>query len=109
MKTYYGRIISDDLPEMLVQVTEGGQVSRLKMTNTARAHSPTGFAWGYEGSGPAALAHSLLADVTGVRDMATCFYREYMKEVIAKLDNAKNWTLSQQDVESWILNQMRKA
>ena len=40
-------------------------VRELDMTARARQHSPTGFAWGYGGSGPAALAHSLLTDVMG--------------------------------------------
>lgn len=39
--------------------------------NHGRRHSPDGFAWGYSGSGPAALARSLLIDALG-REAAKC-------------------------------------
>jgi len=32
-------------------------------------HSPTGFSWGYAGSGPADLARSILADYLGLRPL----------------------------------------
>jgi Family of unknown function (DUF6166) len=36
-----------------------------------RSHSPTGFEWGYAGSGPAQLALAILADHFGVPELAT--------------------------------------
>jgi hypothetical protein len=48
-------------------------------------HSPTGFAWGYGGSGPAQLALALLADVlgfAGTRTTGEAAFREGMRAVL---------------------------
>src|SRR5262249_10364987 len=42
-----------------------------------RAHSPTGFAWGYGGSGPAQLALALLVDATGDAETALQHYQTF--------------------------------
>jgi hypothetical protein len=41
-----------------------------ELANHGARHSPTGFSWGYAGSGPAALARSLLIHALG--DAASC-------------------------------------
>jgi len=48
-------------------------------------HSPTGFAWGYAGSGPAQTALALLLDYTGNRDLALAHYQDFKFAVIAGL------------------------
>ena len=60
LKTYYG---FDDGNAPSVFVSTGGRTMaplplRLELVN----HSPTGFGWGYSGSGPAQLAVAILAD-----------------------------------------------
>ena len=47
-------------------------------------HSPTGFNWGYEGSGPAQLALAILLEVTDKGTALQC-YQEFKRQVIAKL------------------------
>jgi len=47
-------------------------------------HSPTGFEWGYNGSGPAQLALALLADALG-EDLALKCYQDFKSAVIAIL------------------------
>jgi hypothetical protein len=63
-------------------------------------HSPDGFAWGYDGSGPAQLALALLADVFGgagaVR--ALQMHQLYKSAVIANLPIKKTWTLTEEEI-----------
>jgi uncharacterized protein (DUF2249 family) len=50
-----------------------------------RNHSPSGFAWGYGGSGPAQLALAILADFTGSDAFALKHYQEFKFDIIARL------------------------
>ena len=56
-------------------------------------HSPTGFEWGYDGSGPAQLALALLADHLDDDDEAVQLHQEFKREVVAKFDR-RGWTLT---------------
>jgi Family of unknown function (DUF6166) len=47
-------------------------------------HSPTGFAWGYSGSGPSQLALALLYHYTKDRTYALRGYQLFKEEVVAK-------------------------
>lgn len=44
-------------------------------------HSPDGFSWGYEGSGPAQLALAIVLRLTGKSDG----YQDFKRRVIAKI------------------------
>lgn len=66
-----------------------------------RNHSPTGFAWGYGGSGPAQLALAMLCDATGDDELAQKYYQEFKFEVIAGLDR-DHWTLDADFVTGWV-------
>jgi len=55
-------------------------------------HSPDGFEWGYDGSGPAQLAFAILYDAYGY-DTARESHQAFKQEVIAKLEGDQ-WTLS---------------
>lgn len=62
--------------------------------------SPTGFEWGYGGSGPAQLAIAILAHAYG-DDVAVAHYQRFVREKISKL--AKNeWALTTRDLDSWL-------
>ena len=75
-------------------------VRELDVTARARQHSPTGFAWGYGGSGPAALAHSLLTDVMG-ESYANVHYMEYKWDIIAGLHQDQPWVMTDKDIREW--------
>src|SRR5262245_52035317 len=60
-------------------------------------HSPTGFEWGYGGSGPAQLALAILADHLGDDERAVRLHQGFKWAVIAKLDRDE-WLLSTADV-----------
>ena len=64
-------------------------------------HSPSGFEWGYEGSGPAQLSFALLYDVTKDKEFSLHNYQNYKIDVISRLDET-DWMLSAKEVEYWI-------
>lgn len=55
-----------------------------------RNHSPTGFEWGYGGSGPAQLALAMCAAVVGDR-RAQAIYQEFKSRVIAGISASEWW------------------
>jgi hypothetical protein len=61
-------------------------------------HSPTGFEWGYGGSGPAQLALALLADHCRNDEQALNFYQRFKWAVIAELSH-RSWTLTSQHID----------
>ena len=61
-------------------------------------YSPTGFEWGYGGSGPAQLALALLADALGNEAEALELQQAFKWEVVAALPEAQ-WQLSEHDVQ----------
>ena len=61
-------------------------------------YSPTGFEWGYGGSGPAQLALALLADALGDEAQALELQQAFKWEVVAALPEAQ-WQLSEHDVQ----------
>ena len=63
-----------------------------------RRLSATGFEWTYEGAGPAQLALALLADHLGDDAQALALYEEFMRRVVADLDNS--WELTSADIDA---------
>jgi len=76
-------------------VTVNGQPleRRLDLLN----HSPTGFEWGYGGSGPAQLALALLADAIGDDDAAVMLHHEFKWKVVANLP-LHSWKLTSREI-----------
>lgn len=68
-----------------------------------RNHSPTGFAWGYPGSGPAQLALAILCHALNSDERATALYQEFKDAMIAPLGRAHAWHLTTGDVLGWVL------
>ena len=62
-------------------------------------HSPTGFEWGYGGSGPAQLALGLLADHLGNDDEAIALHQDFKQKVIAGLPH-RHWTLTTEQIQT---------
>jgi hypothetical protein len=59
--------------------------------------SPTGFEWGYAGSGPAQLSLALLADALGDDEKAMRLMQDFKFRVVGRLPHEK-WELSQEEV-----------
>ena len=79
-----------------VLVTVNGRLldPRLDLYN----HSPTGFEWGYCGSGPAQLALAILAEHLGDDRQAFNLYQRFKWAVIAELPRKRSWTLTSRDI-----------
>lgn len=64
-------------------------------------HSPSGFEWGYAGSGPAQLALAILVDALGrtkiEKERAVRLHQDFKRAVIVKLPH-EEWTLTQKQV-----------
>ena len=59
-------------------------------------HSPTGFGWGYNGSGPAQLALAILAHHTGNDNYARVYHQDFKKDVISKLPMGGPWAIEEE-------------
>ena len=70
-------------------------------------HSPTGFEWGYGGSGPAQLALAILADHLGNDEQAFNFHHRFKWTVTAELPR-RSWTLTSQEIDQ-VLQTLREA
>jgi hypothetical protein len=79
-----------------VIVTVDGR--RLKPRYDLWNHSPTGFEWGYGGSGPAQLALAILADHCNGDQRAFDLHHRFKWAVIAKLPKAR-WVLTSDEID----------
>ncbi len=61
--------------------------------------SPTGFAWGYCGSGPHDLGRSILFDRLGYAPQ-TCIVSRFVSDIVSRLEPA--FTLTYEDVDAWV-------
>jgi hypothetical protein len=61
-------------------------------------HSPTGFEWGYCGSGPAQLALAILADHCCNAEQALNFYQRFKWAVVARFPH-RSWLLTGEQVD----------
>jgi hypothetical protein len=100
IKIYSGEIIYN---EMVVTVNDSLLPLRLDLRN----HSPTGFAWGYGGSGPSQLALAILADYLRDDHTALTLYMDFKWAVITRLPERKVWTLTGVQIDK-ALHQLTK-
>lgn len=91
MTSYIGTIVNN---EYVVTANGLPLNPRLDLRN----HSPSGFSWGYMGSGPSQLALALLANEVS-DEIATEAYMAFKEKVIAKLDLTKSWQLTSKDIQ----------
>lgn len=95
VKVYEGRRDKDDA-FVLVSYLDALSVRNERKLKHLIRHSPSGLEWGYEGSGPADLAFSLLIDHFGGGDIglikAEPIYQEFKRRVVARLPRT-GWTM----------------
>lgn len=81
---------------------DGKLVGRLDPHLEVMNKSPTGYSWGYGGSGPAQLAFALLVAVIGIEcAQDPRMFQRFKGDVIAKLDKAKGWKLTEDEILAW--------
>lgn len=100
-KTYAGFKFPDGRKEVkVIAMLEGRPLYEVPLKHIVR-HSPTGFEWGYGGSGPADLALSILTNAFG-KAIAEKYYQKF-KVIVASLDD--NWSLDIEDIKDFLKNE----
>jgi hypothetical protein len=101
---YVGKIVNDgEIRDVDRVVTNGsGRVLDLETSLKVVNHSPTGFCWGYAGSGPAQLALAILLDYLSDRSYALLIYQEFKSKVIARLPMDEDFILTDLEIENAI-------
>jgi len=64
-------------------------------------HSPTGFEWGYGGSGPADLALNILYAVTSNKELAIRYYQQFKWDFIAKVPR-EGGVIKRDEIIDWL-------
>jgi hypothetical protein len=88
-KTYIGTPHRDSVSGQSLVTVCDGQKSE---------HSPTGFSWGYGGSGPAQLALALLADALADDDRAVRLHQEFKFKVVACWPEGERWWITTEQI-----------
>jgi Family of unknown function (DUF6166) len=110
-KTYIGHISCPGLPDeeyhISVETGDGKAGSfyplSLKRSLAVVNHSPTGFCWGYGGSGPAQTALAIMLDFfAGDTARALQNYQDFKFKFVAGWDMNGSWRLTSQEIESWL-------
>ena len=99
-KTYIGTPHRDSVSgQSLVTVCDGQKSEPLPLRLDLFNHPPTGFSWGYGGSGAAQCSFALLMDYFGDEEQARALYQDFKFRVIAKFPANSEWTLSGREIE----------
>src|SRR6266568_7831329 len=99
---YRGRIIGKDEDHIIV-CQRGAYSYSLRLEDSLQHvnHSPTGFCWGYGGSGPAQAAFAILYDYLNFDlERARSLYQDFKFKVVANLPMDKPFELTEQQIES---------
>ena len=93
MKIYEGKRTIDGL----VVTADGRPLSE---HYDVKRFTTYGFEWTYEGESPQQLALAILYDHLGDKDRAIALSENFMKRVVANLDN--DWTLTSAEIDAAI-------
>ena len=103
MTEYRGSRDADGGVSVIVQDDDG---RRRPLKHFSR-HSPSGFEWGYAGSGPADLARSILAHHLGGRVAPPArVYQLFKFAIVAGLPKTE-WRLTGNEISSWLNHELR--
>ena len=98
-KTYIGVPARESLSgKPVVTACDGKKCQELPLRLDLFNHSPTGFSWGYGGSGPAQLALALLADALGYDDRAIRLHHAFKFKVVAAWPEEERWWITAEQI-----------
>lgn len=103
IKIYYGvrhgdKTTADEVTVRFFKDIDG-TVQDLPLCLEVYSHSPTGFSWGYNGSGPSQLALAILVDFMGKED-AVHLYHPFNDVFVRRWGIA--WSISSGEIEQWL-------
>ncbi len=111
-----GKVYRGEPPGRVSVLPEKG---RSRQLHHIILHSPTGFAWGYGGSGPADLALSILCDVLGERPTrkqlywgeyrARDHYQQFKWEYVATWPFDDRWEIDSDTILCWLMSRGMEA
>ncbi len=105
-RLYTGLIIRASTGPILGRSVWAGRRELLpQRSQKLRNHSPDGFNWGYQGSGPAQLALALLLDAVG-KELALAWYQHFKRQVVARWEANEGWTITRSEICMWIDGQL---
>jgi Family of unknown function (DUF6166) len=103
-KTYIGTPHRDSISgQSLVTVCDGQKSEPLPLRLDLFNHSPTGFGWGYGGSGPAQLGLALLADSLGDNDRAIRLHQDFKVKVVARWPEGERWWITAEQIAAVVM------
>jgi len=94
MKIYRGKRLGPKEESSEVMVTVDGQPLKHRVR-----HSPTGFEWGYLGSGPSDLALSILWDFLGCEPKRV-EYMKFKEQFVSQWGD--EWEITEEDLYTWL-------
>jgi len=94
MKIYKGKRLGPTMNSLGVEVTVNGKPLKHRVY-----HSPTGFEWGYGGSGPADLARSILWNFLG-KEPSRILYMDFKTRFVARWKD--KWEITSLEIQNWI-------
>jgi len=102
MKIYYGKRRDDGTCTVFVAEESRPGIRdiiprELPTRLDLRNHSPTGFGWGYGGSGPSQLALALLCDALGDDALAQELYQEFKWLRVSLLPD--EWVMPEKEIK----------
>ncbi|MAH47711.1 hypothetical protein CMI37_17960 [Candidatus Pacearchaeota archaeon] len=105
MKAYCGRRLTpphktaSDV-EVITRDHLGHRILSPLPSQKLRNHSPDGFSWGYNGSGPAQLALAILFDATLNEDLALANYQDFKSQFVATWGD--NWCVLMSEIDEFL-------
>lgn len=100
---HYRGEISESREYSVWRSPDGCQWTLLNPRFDLRNHSPTGFCWGYGGSGPAQLALALCCDVLANDRLAEMVYQKFKWAWVSRLPLNEPWLASRHELFDVIL------
>lgn len=94
MKIYKGKRLGPTISPLGVEVTVNGKPLKHQVY-----HSPSGFNWGYLGSGPADLARSILWDHLG-KEPPRDVYMDFKERFVSGWKN--EWQIDSHRIQDWL-------
>jgi hypothetical protein len=91
--------------DVKVYIVCGKIIEPLPLHLELRNHSPTGFEWGYMGSGPSQLALALLYEALKNERAARAIAFDFKREILTQL-NYDAWVLSESEIRAWADTQL---